>query len=201
MKFARIVLPFFLILISTLNFAQTGGKQPDLKPTDTKPGDAKQTNAPQSEAQKFFKDLKSLAGTWEGDYEGTPLHVSFRVTSSGHALTHEATSPGRPEDPLTVFYLEGDRLLLTHFCDAGNRPFMQGKMLPDGKTLEFDLIDVADYKGRHGHMQQVVITILDADHHLEDWIYFVERKPPVHAHYDLRRTKTEAASAQTPTAK
>lgn len=150
------------------------------------PNDAQKS----TDAQKSFDKLKSLAGSWEGTYEGKPEQISFRVTSTGNALMHEATQPGRPEDPLTVFYMEGDRLLLTHYCDAGNRPRMAGKLLPDGKTLQFDLLDVADSNSKQfGHMQQVLITILDENHHTEDWIFWVQGGDPVRAHYDLRRTK------------
>lgn len=84
---------------------------------------------PESDAQRSFDKLKTLAGSWEGivttvppeaDVSGKAAHVSMRVTSSGNALMHEATSPARSDDPLTVFYLDGDRLLLTHYCDGGN---------------------------------------------------------------------------------
>src|SRR5580704_15355316 len=85
----------------------------------------------QSDAQKSFDKLKTLAGSWEGhvatlpmqaDIEGKLMQVSLRATSMGNALMHEMTGTGRPEDPITMLYLDGDRLLLTHYCDAGNRP-------------------------------------------------------------------------------
>jgi len=88
----------------------------------------------QSDAQKSFDTMKTLAGSWEGQSAatGTPLdgkimHVSLRVTSMGNALVHEMTGAGRPDDPITMLYLDGDRLLLTHYCDAGNRPRMAAK--------------------------------------------------------------------------
>jgi hypothetical protein len=85
----------------------------------------------QSDAQKSLDKLKTLAGSWEGhvatlplqaDIEGKLMQVSLRPTSMGNALMHEITGTGRREDPITMFYLDGDRLLLTHYCDAGNRP-------------------------------------------------------------------------------
>src|ERR1700733_11472335 len=85
----------------------------------------------QSDAQKSFNQLKSLAGSWEGTVDGKPMHLSLRVTSMGNALVHEMTIAGRPDDPITMLYIDGDRLLLTHYCDAGNRARMAATMTPD----------------------------------------------------------------------
>jgi len=150
----------------------------------------------QSGAQQSFDKIKTLAGSWEGhvttvpqqaDIEAKLMQVSLRVTSMGNALVHEMTGAGRPDDPITMLYLDGDRLLLTHYCDAGNRPRMAGKMSPDGKTVEFEFLDVAG-STQYGHMHHAVFTFLDANHHIEDWTFMAGDKP-VHAHFDLQRTK------------
>jgi hypothetical protein len=151
----------------------------------------------QSDSEKSFDKLKTLAGSWEGqlttvpaepEVEGKLAHVSLRTTSMGHALMHEATMVGRPDDPITMLYVDGDRLLLTHYCDAGNRPRMVGKLMPDGKTVEFDFLDVAGAT-TYGHMHHAVFTVIDANHHTEDWTYMNPGDKPVHAHFDLQRTK------------
>jgi hypothetical protein len=156
----------------------------------------------QSDAQKSFDRMKTLAGSWEGrlttvpkeSIEGQVTQVSLRVTSRGNALVHEMKQAGTPDDPenydhpLTMLYLDGDRLLLTHYCDAGNRPRMAGKISPDGKTVEFDFLDVAGGT-QYGHMHHAVFTIIDANHHTEDWTYMTPGDKPVHAHMDLQRTK------------
>ena len=91
----------------------------------------------QSDAQKSFDKLKSLAGPWEGrlttvpptpEADGKLAKVSLRVTSMGNALMHEMKIEGRTDDPITMLYLDTERLMLTHYCDAGNRPRMIGKM-------------------------------------------------------------------------
>jgi hypothetical protein len=76
----------------------------------------------QSDAQKSFDKLKTLAGSWAGTYEGKPMQASLRVTSTGNAILHEMKGSEGPDNPITMFYVDGDRLLLTHYCDAGNRP-------------------------------------------------------------------------------
>jgi hypothetical protein len=153
--------------------------------------------AAQSDAQRSFDKLKTLAGSWDGhvstvppqgDIEGKPMHVALRVTSMGNALMHEATSAARPDDPLTVFYLDGDRLLLTHYCDAGNRPRMTGTLSPEGKTVVFDFLDLSGGT-QYGHMHHAVFTFIDANHHVEDWTYMMPGDQPVRAHFDLVRSK------------
>jgi hypothetical protein len=145
----------------------------------------------QSDAQKSFDKLKTLAGSWQGSVDGKPLVVSLRVTSSGSALMHEMKQSGGSDDPITMFHLDGDRLLLTHYCDAGNQPRMVGKMSPDGKTVEFTFLDASNLRDtQYGHMQHVVLTMVDPNHHTEDWTFLPQGgKPPIEGHLDLQRTK------------
>ena len=147
------------------------------------------TSGPQSDAQKAFEKLKTLAGSWEGTYMGMSGNVTIRVTSTGNAILHEMTASGRPDDPITMIYVDGDRLLLTHFCDSGNRPRMQGKLSPDGNTVTFDFLDVSGSAEKF-LMHDVVFTMVDADHHIEAFAYSLNGKPPIHAPgMQLQRTK------------
>jgi hypothetical protein len=120
--------------------------------------------AAQSDAQKSFDKLKTLAGSWEGhvttvppkaEIEGKHVQASLRTTSMGNAIVHEMRGDGRPDDPITMLYLDGDRLMLTHYCDAGNRPRMTGTMSPDGSKVEFEFLDVAGGT-KYGHMDHAV---------------------------------------------
>jgi hypothetical protein len=153
----------------------------------------------QSDGQKEFDQMKTLAGTWQGKITTTPAEamknmqgmvvgVSLRTTSSGHALMHEVTAGGMKDDPITMLYVDGDRLLLTHYCDAGNRPRMVAKSSPDGKTVEFDFLDLAGPTD-HGHMDHAVFTFIDADHHTEDWTYMLPGDKPMRARFELERVK------------
>jgi hypothetical protein len=158
----------------------------------------------QSEAEKSFEVMKTLAGDWQGPVTvepaqadmnmDKPIHVSLRVTSRGNAVVHEMQEAGTALDatkydhPVTMFYLDSDRLVLTHYCDAGNRPRMTGKVSPDGKKVEFEFLDLSG-ANQYGHMYHAVFTIIDANHHIEDWTFMMPGDKPMHAHMDLQRTK------------
>jgi hypothetical protein len=151
----------------------------------------------QSPARNSFDQIKSLAGTWEGtlttfpaaaSYQGKHLQVRLRVTSSGNAVMHEMSVPGQSDDPITMLYVNGNRLFLRHYCDAGNRPRMIAKASADGKTIAFNLVDVSGSK-RYGYMEHAVFTTIDAHHHTEDWTFLEPGNHPVRAHFDLHRVQ------------
>jgi hypothetical protein len=143
----------------------------------------------QSTAQKSFEQLKALAGSWEGTLDGQQLHVSLRVTSMGNALLHEMRGPG-PDDPITLFHLDGDRLLLTHYCDAGNQPRMVATISPDGKTIVFNFLEATNLlSSQMGHMQRVTFTFVDPDHHTEKWEFAMADGKQMGGLLDLKRTK------------
>jgi hypothetical protein len=156
-----------------------------------------------TEAQKSFTEMKSLAGAWRGVVTVTPpmkgmgsttMDVSLRVTSRGNALVHEMREAGKPadptkyDDPITMFYLDGDKLTLVHYCDAGNRPRMLARTSPDGKTVEFDLLDVSG-NTKFGHMQHALFTAVDANHHIEDWTFLLPGDKVIHARMELERVQ------------
>jgi hypothetical protein len=168
---------------------------------------------PQTDAQKSFAILKSLAGTWEGPVKmdamshehakGAPdsVKVSLRVTSRGNALVHEmgdlnpTDDPTKVDHPVTMFYLDDGKLVLTHFCDAGNRPRMAAKLSPDGKTLEFDFVDLSG-SDKFGHMYHAVFSIIDDNHHIEKWVYQTPDGKFMGGEMDLQRVKPQQASAR-----
>ena len=162
------------------------------------------TFAQSKDGQKSFDTLKTLAGDWEGPVKidpptpemtpDGPMRISMHITSRGNALVHEMKVAGKPDDPtkndhpVTMFYVDGDRLNLVHYCDAGNRPHMVARNSADGKTVEFDFSDLSGGND-YGHMYHAVFTAVDADHHTEDWTFLMPGDKPMHAHMDLVRAK------------
>lgn len=142
----------------------------------------------QSDAQKSFDKIKTLAGSWEGKTsEGKSVQISFRVTSSGSALMSEIMGY---ENMITMFHLDGDRLLMTHYCATGNQPRMVGKMSADGKTVSFDFLDVTNFTSTQpGHMQQMVVSMPDANHHTEEWVFQAQDGKQHHELFEVTRTQ------------
>lgn len=159
---------------------------------------AKPSAAPaEPDTKKSFETLKSLAGTWEGRVttvpsvpamEGKIARVSLRVTSMGHTLMHDLSVSGLKDNPITMFYLEDSLLKLTHYCDAGNRPRMTGKVSADGKTFEFDFLDITG-ANHYGHMHKAAFNVINENHHTEEWSFMMPGDKTMRAHFDLKRIK------------
>ena len=148
-----------------------------------------ETFGPQSDAQKAFEKLKTLAGSWEGTVMGIPINFTIRAASSGTAILHEGnTEKGVPNHEITMFYVEGDRLLATHYCDAGNRSNMEGKMSADGKSVEFNFLDVAG-STKGGLVKRMMFTMIDADKHVVEFTFIMPNGKPVELHGEFQRTK------------
>jgi hypothetical protein len=145
----------------------------------------------QSNAQSAFDKLKQLQGDWAGkSSEGRDLQVSFRVVSGGSAIMSEIHGDG-PEDMITMFHLDGDRLMMTHYCGTGNQPRMVGSMSPDGKTLTFDFLDATNVlSSQPGHMQRLILSMPNSNHQIEAWDFLGQNgKMEHHTTFDLMRTK------------
>jgi hypothetical protein len=144
----------------------------------------------QSSGQKSFDTMKSLAGNWEGkDSQGGAVAVSNRLTAGGSAVVSEINTNmhGKSEDMISMINMDGDRLLLTHYCSAGNQPRMQAAPSPDGKSITFTFVDATNLASPEaGHMQSVTFNLIDANHHTEEWHFTVAGKEMVQR-FDLQR--------------
>jgi hypothetical protein len=141
-----------------------------------------------------FDVLKGLAGKWTGtvttdppnpEIDG-PIQVTMRTASRGSALVHEIAPGGVPEP--TMIYLEGDRLTLVHYCEAGNRPRLVARKSPNHESVEFDFFDISG-STTPTYLNHLVFAIINEDHHTEDWAFILPGNKPLHAHFDLKRAK------------
>jgi hypothetical protein len=135
--------------------------------------------APDAAAKASRLDaLKALAGTWEmkGDDDKPVPGVVYRVTSAGSAVM-ETLLPGTPKEMVTMYTMDGEDLVLTHYCAMGNQPHM--KAAPDTGThsIAFTYVSGGNLKSRDEmHMDSLTMTFVDATHLRHEWTMWKDGK-------------------------
>jgi hypothetical protein len=119
-----------------------------------------------------FKQLATLAGEWEAVQDGTPVRETYTVTANGSALLVE-TTPANEPPMITMITVDGDRLIATHYCSAGNQPHLVNSAPGDlRKGLAFSLERVTGLKTpADWHNTGLTIILDDNDHMTQRWTY------------------------------
>lgn len=140
-------------------------------------------SAPNTKAS--FENLKALAGQWETkDPSGKPQTITWKLVSGGSVLMESM----QEESMVTMYHVDNNRLLLTHYCAAQNQPRMQATVSDDGKTFTFDFLDATNLANPDdGHMRKLVLTIQDKDHVTEQWFFAQKGKDLEHGIFQLTR--------------
>lgn len=150
---------------------------------------------PDVPAHPLFDRFKTLVGTWEGTGthgeggEATEAVVTYRLTAGGSALV-ETIGPGTPMEMVSVYHLDGEKLMMTHYCLANNQPTMiavAGEK-PGVVHLEFDsATNMPDPNAMHMH--EATFEFLNDDHHRSTWQGYVDGQPvpEMCAVFDLHR--------------
>ena len=92
------------------------------------------------------------------------------------------------ESMITMYHLDKDRLMMTHYCSAQNQPRMQASISDDGKTFTFDFLDATNLANpADGHMRKMVLTVLDKDHFTEQWLFSKDGKDETGTFHLIRK--------------
>ncbi len=78
------------------------------------------------DARSAFETIKSLEGDWIGHPAGggSPVSVRYEVTAAGSTVV-KTYAPGKASEMLTIYHMDGDDLMLTHYCVLDNQPQMR----------------------------------------------------------------------------
>jgi hypothetical protein len=146
-------------------------------------------------AKSRFERIKSLEGEWTGaapaEMQGGSLEVRYRVTAGGNAV-EETIMPGSNHEMVTMYHLDGDKLVLTHYCVAGNEPHMvaasEGSAGANVETIRFEFAGGSNLSSPNAaHMHQMEMTIDGKDHLKSHWTFFDGGKPAHDATFELTR--------------
>ncbi|HET7105711.1 MAG TPA: hypothetical protein VFI38_02805 [Candidatus Acidoferrum sp.] len=128
---------------------------------------------PAARTTPAFDQLKSLVGQWEGSTpDGRKGNATYELISNG-SVVMERLHPANEPEMVTMYSLDGDRILVTHYCSAGNQPTMQTAPSPaaNGK-LDFTFLRLAGAKSPdEGHMLSLSVSMPDKNHLNQVWTF------------------------------
>jgi hypothetical protein len=131
-------------------------------------------------AQAAFEKVKGLAGEWTGAVDsrdsGKAVTVVYRVTSSGNAVV-ETLFPGSDHEMITVYHLDGDKLVLTHYCTVGNQPRMTLAKASTPGELSFDFAGGSNVKPKRDKHMHAMRMKFEGPNALNcEWDFFADGK-------------------------
>jgi len=134
---------------------------------------ASQEMHPPARSTPAFDQLKSLAGEWERtNTQGSKTSLTYQVVSNGSVLMERLKS-GDMSEMITMYSQDGDHILVTHYCSAGNQPTMQTATATaaTGK-YDFSFVRLSGAKTPdEGHMVSLSLTMPDSNHLTQVWTF------------------------------
>lgn len=132
------------------------------------------------DGEAAFERIKGLAGSWKtaSDAKGPAVDVEYEVTAGGRAVI-ETQYAGTDHAMVSVYFLDEDRLVLTHYCTTGNQPHL--RLDPAASTAD-DLRFVFDGGTNLGssyapHLHQGALRFQAEDKVEAEWLFFIDGKP------------------------
>jgi hypothetical protein len=132
-----------------------------------------------------FERLKTLVGTYDVEFPNVVEHstVVWDNVSAGHAIV-ETLNVGTPHEMVSVYYLDGEDLALTHYCAIGNRPSLRldrARSTTDEWFFSFDPATSGIDATSDAHIHGAHFKFLAADAIDVEWVFWdkgaeIERK-------------------------
>ena len=146
------------------------------------PASAPSQHAPSEGTTKsaaVFRQLSGLVGDWEGAQDGVPVTVTYTLTGDSSALMEFVEPRNSPASAMvTMFTVDGDHLIATHYCAARNQPQMVTGVPGDlAQGVTFSLVRVTGMKTPDDwHNTGLTFMQDDKDHITQRWTYLYKGK-------------------------
>jgi hypothetical protein len=122
-----------------------------------------------------FERLKSLSGQWNGrSTKGWTDRNKVEVIAAGSVILMRGEDAHPNEVMATAIHMDGERLVLTHYCVARNQPrLVATDISDDGRRIVFTFLDGTGMASRDtGHMDKAVFELIDDDHYTTHWTWY-----------------------------
>jgi hypothetical protein len=107
--------------------------------------------------------------------------MTYEVDSKGSIVTEQFGKE------LSVIYRDGQSLLMTHFCNAGNAPRLRLRDSSQPRVMEFETFDVTNLKSADAaHVERIIYKIVD-DKKMDLEIVWLEGKSEKPEKYTLTK--------------
>lgn len=167
-------------------FLFTGGSNVPSESTANASSDA-------AKAKTAFEHIKAMAGEWTGAAtDGRKITHRVQIIAAGSVVMEESWFEGhKGEMMVTTYYMDGDKLMLTHYCVAKNAPRMQAtEISDDGKNILFTFVDGANIPTRDkGHMDKASYKFSGKDSFSSRWTWYANGKEQWMEEFNFSRAK------------
>ncbi len=134
---------------------------------------------PSDTTKASFDKLKTLAGTWQmenpekkGEWNDA---ITYSVTSGGNVV-REIMFAGAPHEMTNTYHMDGDSIVVTHYCSVGNQPTMRARPNNQASSAVHFVFDhVSNYAGGgETVMCDLLLTMNGPDSLTQNWKSCVE---------------------------
>src|SRR5205809_1093603 len=128
--------------------------------------------ADKTKSEQAFDRLASLQGEWQGIADGVNTTLIYTLTANGSTLM-EQCQPEKGHEMITMFTVDDDHLIATHYCSAKNQLQMATSAISDAqKPRSFSLVRVTGLKYPVDfHNTGLTVIQEDNDHLTQEWSY------------------------------
>ena len=149
-------------------------------------------------AEDAFATLKGMAGTWRGTPEGDGPEAEAEAEAAGEVVHEievsaagtvvmETMAPGTEHEMINMYHLDGDDLVLTHYCAGGNQPTMK-MVAAKGNEMHFDFTGGTNLDPAvDPHIHAAQIVLVDGDTIESNWTSYAGGKEAGGMNFTLKR--------------
>jgi hypothetical protein len=162
------------------------------------PAKKEDSAAKSTPARAAFERIKALAGDWNSkSTKGWTEKESYQVIAGGSVVMHLSYGAHPGEWMATMFHMDGEHLMLTHYCIARNQPRLRATdFAEDGKKVTFTFLDGTNLASRDkGHMDKHVIMFDGSDSMRSRWTWYQDGKESWMEEIEHRRAETAPRDA------
>ena len=122
--------------------------------------------------------FKALEGDWSGKFsDGNKINVTYTTISGGNAVM-ETFRLQDGTDMRSIYHMNGDKLMMTHYCESGNQPRLEGSA-SDSKDVTLNFLDITNLSAEpkmSSYLYRIVFHFGDSDQLSQDITWMIQGK-------------------------